>query len=547
MGNKNQIIASCPGLCCEKSIHLNNNDNNIQSNNKPPYTQVNKNSFEYIEIIGRGGFSKVWKVYDKRDKKVYALKQLSKVKIIDTHSESSVIAERDMLSKIYHPFIVNMHYSFQDSDHLYLVMDILTGGDLRYHFSKNKIFTEEQTKFLICCIILSLEYIHSNCIIHRDLKPENLVLDAKGYLRLTDFGIAKIYHSDKQILDNSGTPGYMAPEVMCNQPNTYVVDYFALGVIVYEFMRGYRPYLGKNRKEIKDKILSKQVQIDRYQLPIGWSLHAGDFVNSLLQRKPNKRLGNKGVEEVKQHPWIKYFNWKDLYLEKLEPPFVPNNQDNYDREYCNHLERIGLHTKERYERIDRNVKYKEVFKEYVYYDRKHEIEKEDATAFGVAYASTSNSNCMSGGNTNHVTLIGNGGEMLSSITKDGTVNVKSRNKNVINVKDPLTMYTNPHLIYKILDEKELKAFAIDKLKNENKNSHRHGRNKSRFSISSNLFHTAGKVINNGKKSKVLKDTDNTTSSDKENNKALNVNEIPVVSSSKFRIKVARNFIINNNH
>jgi hypothetical protein len=374
-----------------------------------------------------------------------------------------------------------------------------------------------------------------------------LVLDSKGYLRLTDFGISKIYHNDKQILDNSGTPGYMAPEVMCNQPNTYVVDYFALGVIVYEFMRGYRPYLGKNRKEIKDKILSKQVQIDRYQLPIGWSLHAGDFVNSLLQRKPNKRLGSKGVEEVKQHPWIKYFNWKDLYLEKLEPPFVPNNQDNYDREYCNHLERVGLHTKERYERIERNVKYKEVFKDYVYYDRKHEIEKEDATAFGVANASTSHSNCMSGGNTNHVTLVGSGGEMLSSITKDGTVNVKSRNKNVINVKEPLTTYTNPHLIYKILDEKELKAFTIDKLKNENKNSHRHRRNKSRFSISSNLFHTAGKVINNGKKSKVLKETDNTSSSDKENNKVLNVNEIPVVSSSKFRIKVARNFIINNNH
>ena len=123
-----------------------------------------------------------------------------------------------------------MHFSFQDNDFLYIAMDLLTGGDLRYQIFKQKIFFEEQTKFIISCIIISLEYIHTNNILHRDLKPENLVFDSKGYLKLTDFGIAKVYRKENN-KDTSGTPGYMAPEVMNGQNHTIAVDYFALGVI----------------------------------------------------------------------------------------------------------------------------------------------------------------------------------------------------------------------------------------------------------------------------------------------------------------------------
>lgn len=130
-----------------------------------------------------------------------------------------------------------MHFAFQDFENLYLVLDYLIGGDLRYHISKQKKFSEEQTKFFIACLLLSFEYIHGNNILHRDIKPENMVIDDVGYVRITDFGIAKLFSRDNSS-ETSGTPGYMAPEVMCAQNHTIAVDYFALGVFGYEFMNG---------------------------------------------------------------------------------------------------------------------------------------------------------------------------------------------------------------------------------------------------------------------------------------------------------------------
>ena len=140
----------------------------------------------------------------KKNNKKYALKEMSKVKIIDRRSEKSIKAEREFLSKLRHPFIVNMNCAFQDFENLYLVMDLLTGGDLRYHLCKLRHFSEEESKFFIACLLLGLEYIHSNNIIHRDIKPENLVFDDNGYLRITDFGVAKIRKEDNSS-ETSGT------------------------------------------------------------------------------------------------------------------------------------------------------------------------------------------------------------------------------------------------------------------------------------------------------------------------------------------------------
>jgi serine/threonine protein kinase len=208
-------------------------------------------------------------------------------------------------------FIVNMHYAFQDTSNLYLLMDLLNGGDLRYHISRHKRFSEEQTsksimnkiiyllEFFIACILLALDYIHTNNVLHRDLKPENLVLDDRGYVRLTDFGIAKFYQKENSS-ETSGTPGYMSPEVMCAQNHTIAVDYFALGVIAFEFMFGFRPYTGKSRKEIKDKILAKQVQIRKNEIPEGWSIEAADFINRVSKLHFNF---NKNIRFI-----IKYCN-----------------------------------------------------------------------------------------------------------------------------------------------------------------------------------------------------------------------------------------------
>lgn len=160
-------------------------------------------------------------------------------------------------------------------------MDLMSGGDLRYHFGRNRKFSEQQTKFFIACIVLSLEFLHHNRVIHRDIKPENLVLDNRGYLRLTDFGIARTASNDNAH-ETSGTPGYMAPEVICRQNHSFEADYFAVGVIGYEFMTGRRPYLGRNRREIRDAILARQIQLKRPDIPDGWSSEAADFINKMI-------------------------------------------------------------------------------------------------------------------------------------------------------------------------------------------------------------------------------------------------------------------------
>ena len=145
---------------------------------------------------------------------------MSKVKIIDRRSEVSIMSERNLLSKIRHPFIVNIYFAFQDFYNLYLVMDLLTGGDLRYHIAHKRTFSEKQTKFIIANMLLALDYIHSQNIIHRDIKPENLVLESNGYARITDFGVAKINEPDNSS-ETSGTPGYMAPEVILVQNHSF--------------------------------------------------------------------------------------------------------------------------------------------------------------------------------------------------------------------------------------------------------------------------------------------------------------------------------------
>ena len=296
------------------------------------------------------------------------MKEMSKTKIIDKKSVNSIKSERNFLSKINHPFIVNMHFAFQDNTNLYLVTDLLTGGDLRYQLCINKKFNESTSKYFIGCILLGLEYLHSNRIIHRDIKPENLVLDYKGNIKITDFGIAR-FEQMNNTKDTSGTPGYTSPEVMCGLQHTISVDYFALGVIAFEFMFGKRPYLGNSRKEIKEKIMAKQVRIKFDECPKNWSIYAVDFINKLLMRKPKKRLCYNGTKEVKNHPWFKKFNWKELYMGKLNSPFVPKNEDNYDRKYCMSVDVVRMQTKERYEKIVNSEEFKNAFIDYYYFNR----------------------------------------------------------------------------------------------------------------------------------------------------------------------------------
>ena len=338
-------------------------NNNINENTE---NDLNRNMFEFNTVIGKGGFGKVWKVQYKKTNEYFALKEMSKRKILDKKSEKSINSERKFLSILNHPFIVNMHYAFQDNDNLYLVMDMLSGGDLRYHCSRYRTFSEEQTRFFIACITYSLEYIHTNNVIHRDIKPENLVLDDKGYVRVTDFGIAK-YNTADNSSETSGTPGYMSPEVMNAENHSFTADFFAIGVIGYEFLMGFRPYNGKNRKEIKEKIFGEKVEITLNQKKKGWSDDVIDFINKLLERNKDLRLGaNKGFQELKEHQWLKYYPWDELEQKILPAPFVPEEIDNFDKSYCESEEKITQETKLRYKKIYSSNTYKIAFVDFYF-------------------------------------------------------------------------------------------------------------------------------------------------------------------------------------
>ena len=334
---------------------------------------VSLNIFHLDYPIGRGGFGKVWKVKCKLNNKYYAMKIMSKLKIIKKNSVKNINNEKKFLSILHNPFLVNMICSFQDNDNLYLVMDLLLGGDMRYHINKRAIYNrkkdENQLKFIAGCVLIGLNYIHENQIIHKDIKPENLVYDSKGYIHITDFGISKIFHPDNG-KENSGTPGYMAPEVLFNKDHTYCVDYFSLGVILYELLMGKRPYHGHNKKDLRKDIVSRQARIKEDNIPDGFVksetfLDCANFINSLLERKKEKRLGFNGFEEVKNHPWLIDFNWDDLINKRMSPFFIPPLGDNnYDKKYCNEPDKIGDETQNEYETIKNKVDYNKYFQNY---------------------------------------------------------------------------------------------------------------------------------------------------------------------------------------
>ena len=313
-------------------------------------------------MISSGSDSTIWYVRDNKFKKKFAMKQISKLKSLHENSYKDIINERTLLSKLDHPFLVKMNFSFQNENFLYMISDLMRGGDLRFWYSKKKFFTENQCKFIVASIILGLEYLHANKIIHRDLKPENILFDKKGYVHITDFGIAKNLENNDGVIDISGTPGYMSPETIFQKKHSYPSDYFSLGVICYEMIMKKRPYMGKNRQEIKQKMASEFIQIKMNETE-GWSPEFVDFTNKLLDKNAENRLGYKGIEELKSHPWLKLYDWKKLYLMKEKAPFIPPNKT-----ICSDEEIKEEKTMNKKEIINSEV-YKKAFKDFIYFNR----------------------------------------------------------------------------------------------------------------------------------------------------------------------------------
>ena len=266
------------------------------------------------------------------------MKELSKVKALIKKSLNSIRMEKTILKDLHYNFISKLYFSFQDKDFLYLIIDYYPGGDLRFYLEQNIQFNEKQIKFFVANIVLSLRYLRLNNILHRDIKPDNLVFDKKGYLNLTDFGISKKVKNNKIIKDKSGTLGYISPEVITEKGQTFSSDYFSLGIIIYELIFLEKPFKGKTKQELIENILDNEINLTKDQLPNNFinSPNADnlvDFINKLLKRKKEKRLGHKDINEIINHQWLKDINWDNLESKMLleeNIPFIPSPGDNFN-------------------------------------------------------------------------------------------------------------------------------------------------------------------------------------------------------------------------
>ena len=351
-------------------VKINDKDkNNIDKIDKIHFVANNieksdRNSFHIISLIGAGGFSKVWEVKWKKNGKLFAMKEMSKARIIDRKSVKSILAEREILSKMNHPFIINLHFSFQDSNKLYLIIDLAKGQDLRKKigYSNTNQMNEEQTKFIAGCVILGLEYLHCNQIVHRDIKPENIIMDENGYAKITDFGLST-HLSKLSTKESPGTFSYMAPEIIFHEKTNISLDYYSLGIIVYELMKGIRPYVEFSAKETKDYLLANQFSMKRYAVPEGWGIESADFINRLLLKNPKERLGASGTKELKNHCWFRGFNFKDLYKFKIKSPIIVENKKDEVK-----IKTIDKETYKRYNKIMKSHEYKTAFKSFLYFN-----------------------------------------------------------------------------------------------------------------------------------------------------------------------------------
>ena len=300
---------------------------------------------------------------------------MSKVKIIVHKSEQAVMQERLFLSTLKNKFIVNMLCSFQDSNNLYLGLELMKGGDLRYHLMNySRIFTESQLKFLLTNIIMGLEHIHSQNIIHRDLKPENILFDNIGYAYITDFNISCKKEEINKNNYISGTPVYMAPEAIFQERQDFTIDFYSLGIMAYECLIGQRPYEGNSHSEVKQILNEENIAIENDGTV---SDLCRNLINGLLAKEPNNRLGSQyGISELKENPFFRGFNWDFLKRRKYVSPITQiinysksknrNFEELFDENYCNKNEEISENEKNRYSQIINNENYSNYFRQYTF-------------------------------------------------------------------------------------------------------------------------------------------------------------------------------------
>ncbi|XP_059850120.1 serine/threonine-protein kinase N2-like [Hypanus sabinus] len=291
-----------------------------------------------LALIGQGHFGKVLLAEYKFTKRLFAIKALKKCNIVLRDEVDSLMCEKRILetaSSARHPFLVNLFACFQTPSHVCFVMEYAPGGDLMKHIHSN-VFSEPRARFYAACVILGLQFLHEKSIVYRDLKLDNLLMDADGYVKIGDFGLCK---EGMGFGDHTntfcGTPEFLAPEVLTDTSYTRAVDWWGLGVLIYEMLVGESPFPGDDDDEVFDSIVNTEVRYPRFL-----STEVISIIRKLLRKNPEYRLGTgeEDAEEVKKEMYFREVDWEALFARKVKPPFVPklsgrNDVRNFEEEF----------------------------------------------------------------------------------------------------------------------------------------------------------------------------------------------------------------------
>ncbi|KAF9144982.1 hypothetical protein BGX30_010804 [Mortierella sp. GBA39] len=295
-------------------------------------SEIELSHFHLLRSVGKGAFGKVRVVQHKKTKEIYALKYINKAKCIRMRAVENIIQERRLLEEVEFSLICNLRYAFQDDENLFMVLDLMLGGDLRFHLERAGPMKEEVVRFYVAELALALDALHSRRIIHRDLKPDNVLLDEHGHAHLTDFNIAVYYNPSKPLVSIAGSMAYMAPEVLMRKGYFESVDWWSLGVVMFELLFGRRPFRGKSNDLLTNSILQDPLPFPENVDDI-ISAPCLDVLSKLCERDISKRLGctPEGLDAFKQHPWFQGIEWDKLVTKEAIPPFEPDSKKaNFD-------------------------------------------------------------------------------------------------------------------------------------------------------------------------------------------------------------------------
>ncbi|KAI8636615.1 kinase-like domain-containing protein [Parasitella parasitica] len=301
---------------------------NITSSSFSTEIPVTIQDFQLIKVIGRGCMGKVLLVRHRSSSRLLALKAISKKAVVEQSQIIHIKAEQQILAdiaSIHHPFLIKLHYSFQDLNQLFLVLDYHVGGDLATQLRVNHCLPPERCRFYTAEIVLGIQELHRLGILYRDLKPENILLTADGHLVLTDFGLSKQFYDglslEQQRTDTfCGTAEYLAPEILNEKPYSYEVDYWSMGTILFEMLTGITPFWAENRDD-----MYRRIRQDPLQFPEFIDIETADFIARLLKRDPHKRLGSgpDGPIRVRSDPYFEFIDWNLIYAKRIKPPYIP--------------------------------------------------------------------------------------------------------------------------------------------------------------------------------------------------------------------------------